>query len=334
MSNSENFASREVAYLTILDYATQKPYMTLDFANVVTSELTGTPVYAYGGAGHPKRISFSGERGGTLTIETQIQTMKLHSMISGAALTTSANFIKKELVKCVSAGVLVTTGTPIAGTINVFDDEDDCGTPIVGTLNTKTFTATTASDIVLNASYYVYYMEALSGTVKKLAIKSTTFPSSFTIFGETTMKTEDDLVEAYKFIAYKVAPEPSMSLNFSNTGDPVTLTIKCEMMADENDNFMDLIQVEDAENAAVTYTLTYNKNAGGASGTMTDGASPYNAGDTVTLLTNSFTPDTGYVFDSWCTAPTTDAPGAITYDEGHTFVIGANTVIYAIWALS
>lgn len=67
---------------------------------------------------------------------------------------------------------------------------------------------------------------------------------------------------------------------------------------------------------------------------MTDGASPYNAGDTVTLLSNSFTPDSGKEFDCWCTATTTGAEGAITYDEGHTFVIGANTVIYAIWKVA
>ena len=61
MTNT-NMANREVCDLIFVDYATKKPFLNLDFANVTTTELTGESVFAYGGKGHPKRMSFSGER--------------------------------------------------------------------------------------------------------------------------------------------------------------------------------------------------------------------------------------------------------------------------------
>ena len=48
-----NMANREVCDLIFVDYATKKPFLNLDFANVTTTELTGESVFAYGGKGHP-----------------------------------------------------------------------------------------------------------------------------------------------------------------------------------------------------------------------------------------------------------------------------------------
>ena len=66
-----NMANREVCDLLFVDYATKKPFLNLDFANVSTTELTGESVFAHGGKGHPKRVQFSGERGGTITIDSE-----------------------------------------------------------------------------------------------------------------------------------------------------------------------------------------------------------------------------------------------------------------------
>ena len=76
-------ANREVCDLIFLDYATKKPFLNLDYANVTTTELTGESIFAYGGKGHPKRVQFSGEKGGTLTIETQLQSVKLWQLLTG-----------------------------------------------------------------------------------------------------------------------------------------------------------------------------------------------------------------------------------------------------------
>ena len=74
-----------------------------------------------------------------------------------------------------------------------------------------------------------------------------------------------------------------------------------------------------------TYTVTYNSNGG--TGTMTDPNSPYDSGDTVTVLANSFT-KSGYLFTNWNTA--SDGTGT-SYNPGATFSINKNTTLYAQW---
>ena len=74
-----------------------------------------------------------------------------------------------------------------------------------------------------------------------------------------------------------------------------------------------------------TYTVTYNPNGG--SGTLTDPNSPYDPGDTVTVLANTFT-YTNHTFNSWNTSP--DGSSA-SYDPDDTFDISDNTILYAQW---
>ncbi|MDE7061854.1 MAG: hypothetical protein K2O73_01235, partial [Lachnospiraceae bacterium] len=127
MSNS-NMANREVCDLIFLDYATKKPFLNLDYANVTTTELTGESTFACGGKGHPKRVQFSGERAGTLTIETQIQTVKLWQLITGGEVSASAKFVSRVETSVNEAGTeIALSEAPMAGSVFVYTADDDCG---------------------------------------------------------------------------------------------------------------------------------------------------------------------------------------------------------------
>ncbi|MDE7062486.1 MAG: hypothetical protein K2O73_04495, partial [Lachnospiraceae bacterium] len=91
----------------------------------------------------------------------------------------------------------------------------------------------------------VYYMKEVSEGVQRINIKSTSFPKNFTVYGDTIMKTEDDEVLPYRIVAAKCAPQSNMSLSFSNNGDPGTLSITCDLLADSDDNILDLILIEE-----------------------------------------------------------------------------------------
>lgn len=236
-----NMANREVCDLIFVDYATKKPFLNLDFANVSTTELTGESVFAYGGKGHPKRVQFSGERGGTIAIETQIQTVKLWQLITGGEITKTAKFVaREELV--VASGKVTLGATPVAGTVVAYADGDDCGTELTCTVEGTSATLTGAED---GGKVIVYYMKEVSEGVQRINIKSTSFPKNFIVYGDTVMKTEDDEVLPYKLVAYKVAPQSNLTLSFSNTGDPGTVNITCDLMADGDDNILDLILIEE-----------------------------------------------------------------------------------------
>lgn len=242
--HNPNMANREVCDLIFVDYSTKKPFLNLDFANVSTTELTGESVFAYGGKGHPKRVQFSGERGGNITIETQIQTVKLWQLITGGEVTKTAKFVTRIEAVVGDDGTSITLAdTPVVGSTVVYAESDDCGTELACTVVDSTITLTDALEA--GAKVIVYYMKEVTDGVQRISIKSTSFPKNFIVYGDTVMKTEDDEVLPYRLVAYKVAPQSNMSLSFSNTGDPGTITITCDLMADGDDNMLDLILIEE-----------------------------------------------------------------------------------------
>lgn len=243
MPVNANMTNREVCDIKFQDFLTKKMFLDCDYANVTTSELTGETKYAYGGKGHPKRIACNGERGGTIKIETQIQPFKLYSLMTGAAIETTAKFIKREVHTTTAETPTITLeGTPAAGGyVNLFLATDDCGTLVPATLSGSTVTLGTPSA----NTYVVYYMEAISTNVKKLNIKTTTFPKAFTAFMETTDITEDGEILPFKMIAYKCQPQNNISIANSNNGEPATLTVTCDLLADGNNDIFDIILIED-----------------------------------------------------------------------------------------
>lgn len=240
---NSTMANREVCDLIFLDYATKKPFLNLDYANVSTTELTGESIFAYGGKGHPKRVQFSGERGGTLTIETQMQSVKLWQLITGGDLSKTAKFVVRKELAAEDGTAVTLPDTPVAGTVVVYAADDDCGTELACTVNGTTVTLTTSAGA--DSKVIVYYMKEVSDKVTRINIKSTSFPKSFIVYGDTVMKTEDDEILPYRLVGYKCAPQSNMSLSFSNSGDPGTITLTCDLMADQDNNILDLILEEE-----------------------------------------------------------------------------------------
>lgn len=239
-----NMANREVCDLIFVDYSTKKPFLNLDFANVSTTELTGESVFAHGGKGHPKRIQFSGERGGTITIETQIQTVKLWQLITGGEVSKTAKFVARVETTVGTGGTAITLNDePVSGTVVVYKADDDCGEEVACTVAAKEITLTTA--LTEGDKVIVYYMKEVKDKVQRINIKSTSFPKNFIVYGDTIMKTEDDEVLPLKLTAFKCAPQSNMSISFSNNGEPASLSIVADLMADDDDNILDLVLIEE-----------------------------------------------------------------------------------------
>ena len=234
----ERFANRDVCDISILDYVTQKPIMYIDYANATSTELTGESVYAYGGHGHAKRVTFTGERAGTLTLETQVQTFELYQLITGGTLSDTAKVVKREVLTAGSDG-LTLSATPVDDTVNVYAATDDCGVALEASV---AGTKVTGDGITNGKEYIVYYIEEKSN-VKSVSIGAQSFPKNVTIHGETYMTTEAGETIPYKMIAWKAMAQSNAQFGFSNTGDPQTLTITFDLMADtkNDDKILDLI---------------------------------------------------------------------------------------------
>lgn len=236
----KQMANREVCDLIFEDYSTKKPFMYCDYANTSTVELTGENAYAYGGKSHPRKITFSGERGGTMTIETQIQTPKLWELITGGTGSKTAYFVNrvKTTVGAANKITLSEKNEIAAGSVCVYDANDvNLEIELKGNLAGKEFTLTDTRD---EGAEVVVFYGVTRTDVYNINIKSTSFPKAVTVYGDTYMKTEDDNILPYRLKAYKGTPQPNMSLSFSNSGDPGTITITLDLMADRDQNILDL----------------------------------------------------------------------------------------------
>lgn len=233
----KQMANREVCNLTLFDYKTKEMFMYIDYANTSTTEFTGETVHAYGGQGHPKKVSFSGDKGGTFTVETQIITTKLLEMLSGGEVSTTGDQMKKVRLSVGSTNTITATGiTGLAkGRVWVRNVEEDTTIPVTEVSgNTITVSATPEGTDV-----DVFYLNTVSDSYN-LKIKATSFPKAFCCYGDTIMKTTDDDILPYCQKLYKIVPQTNFSLSFANSGDPGTVTVTFDIMSDDDGNMADL----------------------------------------------------------------------------------------------
>lgn len=244
---NKQYASRDVCDLIFMDYATGNPYLYLDFANTTTTGLTGETVYAYGGHGHPKKVGFAGDRGGTITFETQIKTPKLLALITGGEISEDADLMRRYVITATEDGLALPDGESIEdGTaVTVFPEADDCvdGKEIASP--SVSSNVVTGTDIKEGASYVVYYMRHMTSGVQRISIKSGKMPKEYRIQGYCTEKGEDGVEVAQRMVVYKAMPSPEVELSYSNNGDPQSLAVTLEVEADKAGDLIDYIYLDD-----------------------------------------------------------------------------------------
>lgn len=240
MGFNPNMSNKEVADLIFLEYTSQKPYMNLDFANVTTTNLEASREFATGGQGAPNRVAFDYGRKGTLKIDTQIATMKLFSMLSGADLETSFKYAKRYELPA-AGGKLTIPDEIVAGTVNVFAEGDDCGVALEVTVSDKEITLPSGTT---TGNFIVYAIVNVPSGAKSVKFNSKTFPKAFTVYGTTPWKTEDDEIAEMHLTYYKAVPQSTFELAFSNSGI-INMSITCDLLADKNDDIYDMALVEE-----------------------------------------------------------------------------------------
>ena len=235
-NKNANFANREVADLKLMDYSTKKMFLNVDWANVTSTSFEGDRVFATGGQGAPNRVQFDGSRTGTLTIEAQVYPVKVFQMLSGNDLGTEANFLNREKVTAADTTKLTLTDAAAGTYVQVFKADDDLGTELTAIVADKEVTVTVESGV----EYVVYYYKK-AAKPQVVHLDSKHFPKAYHIEGSVPYKTEnDEIVEAHP-IWYKAAPQAAFELSWQNTGDPASLTMTFDVMADADGNIYDMI---------------------------------------------------------------------------------------------
>lgn len=235
-NKNANFANREVADLMLKNYSTKKMFLNVDWANVTSTSFEGDRVFATGGQGAPNRVQFDGSRKGTLTIEAQVYPVKVFQMLSGNDLGTEANFLKREKVTASDTTKLTLSEAAAGDYVQVFKADDDLGNELTATVSEKEVTVTVENGV----DYIVYYYKK-SSKPQVVHLDSKHFPKAYRVEGSIPYKTEDDVIIEAHPIWYKAVPQAGFELSWQNTGDPVSLTMTFDVLADGDGNMFDLV---------------------------------------------------------------------------------------------
>ncbi len=238
-----NKANRQVCDVDIKVLKTKEPFLFFDTANTTTVGFSSDDTYAKKKGADS--IGFSNPMTGTMSIEAQIKPFKLYAMLSDGTIKTTAVIGKKKTVVCAEAGKLPIPTGAVAGTVFVYAENDYAGTVIEGTFASDTFTATTASDIVVGSSYEVGYLLSKTTGVNRVSFNNKDNPLDFYITMNTTEKDEDGVVTGYAITIYKAKPKKNLDLSFSSEGDPASVKIEFSCMEDKDGNQFDMVEMED-----------------------------------------------------------------------------------------
>ena len=239
MARELNMANRQCCDVHILDYATMKPWMLVDFCNTTTAGFSADAVYA--NKKGAKDIKFDNPLKGTMKLNFQVHPFQIYALYSDGEIETSALIARRENVTGAAEGKLTLTNTPKAGTVYAVDP--DTGKIIEGTVTEKEFTATTTSEIKEGTTYEVSYLEEKTAGVKKISFNNKKTPKDFFIQMETVDKDEKGNLVPVRITAYKASPNRTLDLSFSSDGDPAEIEIELSVLQNEDGDVMDIIEI-------------------------------------------------------------------------------------------
>lgn len=253
--SNEKFGVKEVLDVTLYDMATNKPVIRFDTLKSASINITAEKVYARGGRGNPKLITWELNKEATMTVEDALLSPKSFELVSGIAVTTAAQNLpmrqsteygedgksKGDLypLKVGTGGKVTLAYAPVGGKekVYVYKADDDCGTALtVSNVTTKevTLTGATEGDAVI-----AYYDFASPATTQTFTIDSSTFAGTYKLVGDTVVRNKDTgKDEPFKVIIPNIKWSSAFSFNFAAEGDPSTQSFECEILKPSNSNTM------------------------------------------------------------------------------------------------
>lgn len=257
MSNAK-FGAKEVMDVTLYDMETDLPVIQFDSLKTSSISVTSEKVYARGGKGNPKLITWEINKEATLTIEDALISPKSMELISGIARKIGVQTIRmRQVTEYDENGVnkgklyplkadgggkinLAFAPTTAAAKILVYKYDEDCEDAgkidmTAATLEGKVLTVADAA----NERVVVYYDYESAETAETYIIDAEHFSGTYKLIGDTVLrnqKTGKD--EAFQVTIPNLKFTSNLELGFAAEGDPSTTTFECEVMQDTDTGAM------------------------------------------------------------------------------------------------
>lgn len=241
------YGIKDSSNLTVISNNTNKVVLFADYCNKTDINFTSETVYAMKKG--VKAIGWDKNREGTMSTEMQVFDLQWIALLMGSELTTGIVELNKREVLTVTSGGATLTETPKSGSLTIFKLDSDgisqlteqtLGTP-ASTVNTYSISGKTltfnATTFATDAKIVCYYLLDSAATAKSFVVDASSFPSGYTIIGDTTIKDGSGVERVVQFRMNNVKPKSSMTLSM-NSDDVTTISIEWDIFADnENDMF-------------------------------------------------------------------------------------------------
>jgi hypothetical protein len=221
------YGIHEVCNLNIVDFASKKPLLYADYAEVSSNETTGETTTMTGGIGMGVITTRSHSKKSNLKVTLPAIDLKMLAILAGDDIAEgAANAFQREVLT-VSGGKVTLAQTPLDGTLFV---NELTGLRDIGAEYTEAASAPTgqqysisAKDITFDATengkqVVVFYQYTTQTGAQTISIKSNKFAKAVTIYGDgvwSDLETETD--KAIKVVAYKAKPQPNFTLSMAGT---------------------------------------------------------------------------------------------------------------------
>lgn len=207
---------------TLYDMETGRPVIFFDTLKTSEIAVTSEKVYARGGKGNNKLLTWELNKEATLTIEDALISPKSLELVTGMATQTGAQKItmrqdtvyengvsKGDLypLTASSTGVIELAFAPneSAADILVYEVNDDCGTPIDmanATISDKKLTVAAAA----NKKIVVYYTYQSSAETETYTVAADKFSGTYKLVGDTVIRNANTgKDEAFQIVIKNVA---------------------------------------------------------------------------------------------------------------------------------
>lgn len=265
MSNANTkFGAKEVMDVTLYDMSTNKPIICFDTLKTSSISVTSEKVYARGGKGNPKLITWEINKEATLNIEDALISPKSMELISGMATAVGKKTVyvrqdnewdtagekprdKGDLypLTCSEEGTINLAFVPkeTVEKIQVYLKEDDCGAQISmegATLSEKVLTlGESAAEKAKGKKVIAYYTRETNDTAQTYVITADKFAGTYKLVGDTVIRNaETGLDEPFQIIIPNLKWTSNLELGFSADGDPSSTTFECEIMRESGSSTM------------------------------------------------------------------------------------------------
>lgn len=245
MASNAKFGAKEVMDVTLYDMATGDPVISFDTLKTSAISVTSEKVYARGGKGNPKLITWELNKEATLTIEDALLSPKSMELVSGLATTVGSQTVymrqKTEWDTVGAAPVdkgalyplwadedgkinLAFTPKETVDKIRVYEFDDDCGVALDMTDATLVGEVLTVAGAA-GKKVIVYYTYNTPAETETFVIDSSHFSGTYKLIGDTVIRnSQTGQDEAFQVQIPNLKWTSNLELGFSAEGDPSSTT--------------------------------------------------------------------------------------------------------------